>query len=152
MLFLILLIGPTIAQSWEAGASEHSEAAKCFVYNLASYQGDSPYSRQRPMMNLAITSLQPLKSEFSVSLGYDNALKTVGAIKIGDALFKLRFNGGKGLLAASDDEADLLNALRTSEKAVIGFKVADTYVFDSYDLMDLDKKLLELQSTCRMQG
>ena len=29
---------------------------------------------------------------------------------------------------------------------------ANTYVFDSFELMDLDKKLLELQSTCRMQG
>ena len=103
-------------------------------------------------MNLTITSLQPLKSIVAVSLGYDNSLKTVGAIKTGDALFKLNFKGGEGMLVTSNDEDDLLTALRNSEKAVIGFKVADTYVFDSYNLTDLDQKLLELKSSCRMQG
>ena len=150
--FFLLIISFSLAQAWEAETHEDSKGSSCTLSNYATYQGASPYPRKIPTINFSVGTFQPLKAEFSVTLGYQSPLRTVGAIKVGDNLFKLTFNGDIGKLADEKEEAGLLSSIRTNEKAVIGFKVSETYVFDSYHLQGLDQKLDDLKAICEMKG
>ena len=150
--FWLMSSSISMAFAWENGTREESDGTKCYIQSLANYRGATPYPRQHPIINLLVSSLQPLKTDFSVTLGYDSPLKTVGAMKVGDNLFKLTFNGDIGKLADEKEEAALLSSIRTNEKAVIGFKVSETYVFDSYHLQGLDQKLDDLKAICEMKG
>ena len=153
---LALLLCATLTErshaEWIEDSEEDHEGSKCALITGAGFQEAGEFRRDRATITLRIKSYEPLALRFELDSGIQSSLRTVGVIKIDEAIFVMSFDGRIGVLKDQTESEALVQSLRLGKRLSAGYRNSGKTIFGGFPIEHLDKALEDLRRSCPFLG